>query len=96
MPLRVDFERMTDAQHRFLVEGAPDDLQPDGKAGGAETTRVRVAETLNQDLRACQADSLRTPFSAIRVVLLNYWAAWCVPCRTEMPSIEALYRCAIG
>jgi thiol-disulfide isomerase/thioredoxin len=27
-----------------------------------------------------------------RVVLLNIWATWCGPCRTEMPSIEALHR----
>ncbi len=26
------------------------------------------------------------------VVLLNLWATYCIPCRTEMPSIEALYR----
>jgi thiol-disulfide isomerase/thioredoxin len=26
------------------------------------------------------------------VVLLNFWATWCVPCRTEMPGIEALYQ----
>lgn len=28
--------------------------------------RVHVAETLSQDLRACQADSIRTPFSVFR------------------------------
>ena len=30
-----------------------------------------------------------------KVVLLNVWATWCGPCRTEMPSIEALHQ-ALG
>ena len=27
-----------------------------------------------------------------KVLYVDFWASWCVPCRTSMPALESLYR----
>jgi thiol-disulfide isomerase/thioredoxin len=44
------------------------------------------------DLAFKAANGSRTNLSAFagRVVLVNLWATWCVPCRAEMPALDRL------
>ncbi len=41
----------------------------------------------DQDGDLHQLSSLRG-----RVVLLNFWASWCTPCKAEMPALEKIFQ----
>ncbi|GLZ80391.1 alkyl hydroperoxide reductase [Actinorhabdospora filicis] len=41
-------------------------------------------------------DQTATPLANGMPTVLNLWASWCQPCRTELPEVDAFYKAAQG
>ena len=50
---------------------------------------VAVASVTVQDLDGVEVD-LKDALTTGEIVVLNFWATWCAPCKQEMPTLAAL------
>jgi peroxiredoxin len=61
-------------------------------AGDATAALAAAARAPDFTLPAVGGANLRLQEQRGRVVLVNFWATWCGPCRVEMPHLNRLYE----
>jgi peroxiredoxin len=65
---------------------------PSAQAADGVCNVARRKANLNFTVKDIAGKSVRLSEYQGQVVLLNFWATWCKPCRVEIPSLIALYR----
>ncbi len=82
---------MTDLPRRTLLAAAAGSLMLPGVALAAKAAKVGEAAP---PFNVFTFDFKKINFNQMRgkVILLNYWATWCGPCKVELPLLSAYYN----
>jgi peroxiredoxin len=67
-------------------------LGPSAHAADSVCDVTRRKANLNFTVKDVDGKDVRLSQYKGKVVLVNFWATWCKPCRVEIPALTSLYR----
>jgi thiol-disulfide isomerase/thioredoxin len=89
----VTFHAYAGETYRVAVDGFTYDV-PQDAASGTVNLSLTLSPSLPLappwDLPSINGTNIDSTNFAGRVVLLNFWATWCIPCQGEIPALVAL------
>ncbi len=80
---------------RASLRASVAEASPGGAATGENSSALPVRlQTAAPDFSLTAVDGSQVKLSDLRgkVVLVNFWATWCPPCKAEMPDLNALQQ----
>jgi len=66
----------------------PDSHDRTASANGS----LRIKTAPDFELKSLEGQSVKLSEFRGKIVVLNFWATWCAPCRVEMPTLLDLYN----
>ncbi len=67
-------------------------VAPMGKEAGSTAMREGIGQAPSFTLPDLDGNQVQFSDYSGKIVILNFWASWCVPCRIEIPQLIDLYN----